>query len=87
MEERQILKIEDKNGKIVEYDILMAFKWSKTDKYYVIYTDNIFDSDINVYASIYDPNDSTRLYDIETEEEWEEIERKLEELQGVDNDV
>lgn len=81
MEERKKLQIQNEDGQILEYEILMTFKWSKTNKYYVIYTDNFNDDEMNIYASIYYPLDDTRLDDIETEEEWNEIEKKLNELQ------
>lgn len=72
------LKIIDKDGNEKEYEILLAFYWTKTNKYYVVYTDNIEDENgLNTYASIYYPDDNTKLDKIETEEEWNEIEYRL----------
>ena len=79
MEEKKFLTLTDDNGKETEYEILMAFKWTKTSKNYVVYTDNTNDENgnLNIYAAIYYPNDSSRLDSIETDEEWDLIERKL----------
>lgn len=82
MEEKKILKITDKNGKEMEYEILSTFFFAKTKKNYVIYTDNTKDKqgNLNIYASIYYPTDDTRLDNIETEEEWNVVESILEKL-------
>ncbi len=79
MEEKKILKITDKNGKEMEYEILSTFLFAKTEKNYVIYTDNIKDEqgNLNIYASIYYPFDDTKLDNIETEEEWNAVESIL----------
>ncbi len=83
MNESKYLKIVDEDGKVIEYEILCVFKLTKTDKNYIIYTDNTNNEmgDLNVYASIYYPNESNRLEVIETEEEWQEVEKRLKELQ------
>lgn len=83
MNEKKYLKIIDDFGKETEYEILCAFKLEKTGKNYVIYTDNTNDEDgnLNVFASIYYPKDSSKLDSIETEEEWIEVEKRLRELQ------
>lgn len=82
METKKTLKITDESGNVKEYEILCAFKWTKTDKYYVIYTDNKKDEEgsLLVSAAIYDPTDNTKLENIETEEERREIEKRLTEL-------
>lgn len=79
MKEKETMKIIDSNGKETEYEILLAFKWTKTNKNYIAYTDNTKDENgnINVYAAIYYPDDDTRLDSIETEEEWNIIEKYL----------
>ena len=78
MEKTNILKTEDSNGKTKEYEILLAFYWLKTKKHYIVYTDNLeVDGELNIYASIYYPEDKTKLDLIETEEEWNEIEARL----------
>ena len=83
MNDKKILKLIDENGKELEYEILIAFKWTKTNKNYVAYTDNTNDKNgnLNVFAAIYYPNDENRLDSIETDEEWDEIDRRLSQLQ------
>ena len=87
MDDKKILKIIDDNNETTEYEIILAFKWSKTNKNYVVYTDNTTNDDgnLNVYASIYYPDDDTKLDPIETDEEWNQIEERLDNLhQGVE---
>ena len=83
MEEKKILKIIDENGKEIEYEILIAFYWTKTNKNYIVYTDNTKDENgsLNVYAAIYYPQDSSKLDPIETDEEWDQIDIRLKKLQ------
>lgn len=83
MNETKILKVIDDLGKEVTYEILCAFKLEKTGKNYVVYTDNTNDEEgnLNVFASIYYPQDNSKLDSIETEEEWQEVEKRLKELQ------
>lgn len=79
--EDKYLNITDTDGNILEYEIILAFFWSKTNKYYIVYTDNTYENDkINLFASIYYPNDNTKLEEIKTQEEWNEIESRLGEL-------
>ena len=82
MGNRLTFTIIDEFDNEIEYEILLAFFWSKTKKNYLIYTDNTKDNNkLNIYACIYYPDDDTRLDDIETEEEWKEIENRLKELE------
>lgn len=71
-------------GVMREFLVLYTFKSIRYNKDYVIYTDNLYDDKkLNVYASIYNPfclEDG--LFDIETDEEWEEVERFLEGVKG-----
>ena len=75
----------DENGNEVIYDVLFTFESEETNKNYIVYTDNKIDEvtgNIEVYASIYDPNDpKSKLEAIETEKEWKVIETILETLQ------
>ena len=74
----------DENGNEVEYDVLFTFESEETHKNYIVYTDNTKDAEgnVEVYASIYDPNDpNSKLEAIETEKEWKVIETILETLQ------
>ena len=82
MNDKKILKITNKDGKEIEYEIILAFQYAETGKSYVIYTDNTKDEygNLNIYASIYYPDDDSRLDPIETEEEWNIIENMLDNL-------
>ena len=74
----------DENGVEVVYDVLFTFESEETGKNYIVYTDNQKDEtgNIEVYASIYYPNDpQSKLEAIETEKEWKVIETILETLQ------
>ena len=74
----------DENGNEVVYDVLFTFESDETGKNYIVYTDNQKDEtgNIEVYASIYDPeNPHSRLDAIKTEKEWKVIETILETLQ------
>ncbi len=74
----------DENGNETVYDVLFTFESEETHKNYIVYTDNTKDAqgNVEVYASIYDPNDpNSRLEAIETEKEWKVIETILETLQ------
>ncbi len=75
----------DENGNEIIYDVLFTFESEETNKNYIVYTDNKIDEvtgNIEVYASIYDPNDpKSKLEAIETEKEWKVIETILETLQ------
>lgn len=83
MDEKKTLKIIDDFGKEIEYEILIAFKWTKTNKNYIVYTDNTNDENgnLNIFAAIYYPQDDSKLDAIETDEEWDEVERRLKDLQ------
>ncbi len=74
----------DENGKEIIYDVLFTFESDETNKNYIVYTDNTRDEtgNIQVYASIYDPEDpNSKLEAITTEKEWKVIETILETLQ------
>ena len=64
-----------KSGEI-EYEILATFKMEKTNKNYLVYTDNTYsDGKLNIYANMID--ESENLKDIETDEEWAMVEKVL----------
>lgn len=74
----------DNDGNEVLYDILFTFESDETNKNYIVYTDKSKDEDgnIQVFASVYDPNDLNKKFEaIETEKEWKVIETILETLQ------
>ena len=84
---KNILKLKDNEGNIKEYEVILMFKNNNKD--YIVYTDNKNNNDgsINVYANIFNPNDLSVFENIETNEEWEEIERRLELLGGISNEL
>ena len=74
----------DENGNEIEYDVLFTFESEETNKNYIVYTDQTKDDagNIQVYASIYDPNDpNSKLEPITTDKEWKVIETILSTLQ------
>ncbi|MBR1385250.1 MAG: DUF1292 domain-containing protein [Bacilli bacterium] len=77
-------KIINDNGEEVMCDVLFTFDSEETKKSYIVYTDNSKDEEgnIQVFASIYDPNkEDQKLEAIKTEEEWKVIETILNTLQ------
>ena len=85
MNEKKYLKVIDNYGKEVEYEILCAFKLQKTGKNYVVYTDNTNDEDgnLNVLASVYYPQDNSKLDSFETDEECQDVDKSLIEIQEL----
>lgn len=81
---KRTLKVVNNDGREIEYEVLLAFTLRKTGKNYVVYTDNTVDDNgnLNVFASIYFKGDDSRLEQIETEEEWNEIEKRLKKIQN-----
>lgn len=80
MEDKITFKV-NIDGEEIEYEVLYTFYSIKTDNNYIIYTDNKDGSDgkINMYASIFYPDEKDReLEDIEKEEDWDEVESFLE---------
>ncbi len=74
----------DENGVETIYDVLFTFESEETNKNYIVYTDNSKDENgnIEVYASIYDPEDPhSKLEAITSDKEWKVIETILETLQ------
>jgi uncharacterized protein YrzB (UPF0473 family) len=84
MEDNKAMKIIDENGNEQVYRIICAFNLPETGKNYVVYTDDKKNKkgETEVYASIYYPDDDTKLDAVKTEEEWEAIEAVINSLQG-----
>ena len=81
----EIIKLKDKNGRINDYIVLLIFKWYKTNKYYMVYTDvnnNSLNNECNIYANTFDPKNINDLGDVNSEEEWSEIENRLNYIRG-----
>ena len=84
MEEKTKFTVLDENGNEVECEVLFTFDSEDTNKSYIVYTDNSLDDkgNVQVYASVYYPGtDSTKLDPIETDKEWQVIEKILETIQ------
>lgn len=67
-------------GKEIECEVLFTVDSDETKKSYIVYTDNTIDEtgSYKTYASIYDPSgESLKLESIETEKEWDMIEKIL----------
>ena len=71
------------NGTKVYYNVILTFTSTKTNKNYVVYTDNTIDQNkkLRFYAAIYDkklPN--PYLGEPTTKEEWSEITKVLDQV-------
>ena len=80
------ITLKDKNGKKKEYRILMNIEETSNDVNYLVYTDDSKDKNglVNVYASTYvlsDKGNMTKFKDLETQEEYEFIEKILNSLE------
>ena len=85
-QESMFFTIVNDDGDEVQCEILFTFKSDETGKDYIIYTDYSTDENDNykVLASVYKPTSpDTRLYPIETEAEWELIEKLFAQLQDT----
>ena len=53
----ETIKMEDKDGNIKEYEVVVSFYSNKNKKHYLVYTDNKKDEDNNYvyYALSYNP--------------------------------
>ena len=80
------ITLKDKNGKKKEYRILMNIEETSNDVNYLVYTDDSKNKDglVNVYASTYvlsDKGNMTKFKELETQEEYEFIEKILNSLE------
>lgn len=77
---KKIISIKDDNCEIIDYEVLLDFILKKNNKRYIVYTDNTTNSDgsLNVYASVYI---NGTLEDVSTDEELDEIEKRLNKIQ------
>lgn len=84
MKDDNKLTIVTKDGKTIKYDVITTFYWFKTDKNYIIYTDNTKNEmkQLNIHASIFNPKDLSKLDEITTDEEWQLIEDVLNEIKN-----
>ena len=79
MQDMETLKITDNLGNVKEYKVLYTFKKQSNNKNYIVYTDNTKDElgNLNIYASIFYPDDDTKIEDVESKEDWDIIEKIL----------
>ncbi len=83
MENKSQFKIVNDKGEELICDVLFTFEDNKLNKNYIVFTDNTLDDNgqVKVYANYYDPTGKDfTLGKIETEEEWENISKILEDL-------
>lgn len=82
MEQDMTFTITNEEGQEITCDILFTFDSEETGKNYIVYTDNTQDEEGNtkVYASIYNPEDTTKLEPITTDKEWKIIQIVLDEV-------
>ena len=82
MTEDMTFTVVNDEGKEIKCDVLFTFDSDETGKNYIVYTDNTKDENgnIKVYASTYNPNDTTKLEPITSEKEWKVIQIVLDEV-------
>lgn len=84
-----ILIIKDDNGEEKEYEIIAIISSEENQKDYIVFTDNELDEDgyIMTYAYVLNKDsDDKNLYPIETDEEYEFIEKLLDNLDNKINE-
>lgn len=68
------------NGTKINYNVILTFKSTISNKNYVVYTDNTLDSGkkLRIYAATYNPDFlSPFIEEPTTKEEWSEITRVI----------
>ncbi len=83
MMEDMSFTMENENGEELTYDVVCIFESDETGKSYMIYTDNSVDEDgyARIFASVVnEEGEELRLSEIETEEEWEMVQKIIDEM-------
>ena len=83
MEKKNKIVIKNDKGEELECEVLFTYEDAKTNKNYLVYTDNSTNEEgqMQVYACTYDPTGKdSSLGKIETEEEWNTISNILSSL-------
>ena len=81
MGELQTIKIKDENGKEVELKVITILKKPDTLEKFLLYTFDDQAENIDIYASmIKEDNDSFILDSITKKEDWDLIQKAIEEL-------
>ena len=75
MKERKKIYTTNKDGIKQEFDVILTFTNELNNKDYVVYTDNSYDKEnkLKIYAAIYNPSTLEYISGVETQEEWNEI--------------
>lgn len=83
----EMIELIDAYGNKKKFVVLLVFKWYKTNKYYIVYTDEKRDiNDVyDIYASTFNPKDLSELESIKNDFEWDEINKRLESM-GMKNE-
>lgn len=84
-----LLIIKDDNGEEKEYEIIAKISSEENKKDYIVFTDNELDEDGCIMTYAYVLNKGTKdnnLYSIETDEEYEFIEKLLANLDSKINE-
>lgn len=70
-----------KDGKQVEYDVVLTFKNEDNQKDYIVYTDNSVNEKgkLKIYAAVYNPLTLEFLGNPTSQEEWNAIYKLLDE--------
>jgi len=91
-QEKELLIVTDANGQEIECEIIMTFASEETNKSYVVY--QIKDDESGeYYAACFNPDDGDegKLFEIESDDEWDLIEEVLENFledeDGVDEEI
>jgi len=83
-EDRKMMSIILEDGSIDEVEILLSFKFTDTNKEYIVYTKNETDDggNVTVYVASIDrqEGEEPKLGGVHTEEEWSRIKNVLKEL-------
>jgi len=76
--------VSNDEGENIECEVLFTFESEDSLKNYIVYTDNTIDEDgfTKVYASVFQPEDENMELLPITEEEWELVDRLLQEMQA-----
>lgn len=73
----------NKNGQIVEYDVILTYHSNKYNKHYMIYTENKYDEkhELILYMSEYDYNDLECIVkEITNKDEYNEIKVEIDKI-------
>lgn len=78
--------IEDEQGNKIECTILFTYQSDRFEKDYVFFIPSAFSEEDEVEVSVARYDDKGALFPVESEEEWEELEKVLAEYSEGDAD-